>query len=342
VLFKLMFLPIVIAACWLLAAVVLRQSGARAGTVMRLAGALTIGFVGPLLAVAAYFSVHHALGIAWQTTFDIPKRIVAVFPHQAVSVLAQTVRWFGLRFAPVIALAVIGAIAWLRSKRDPLTAGLLLWLGLGVAVILLQRQSWWAYQTLLIVPPLGIFAAGGIDRLWQAATRRGWHVRQQRVAFALAAVLLFAIPIDAVIARAETLSRYGFALRWAQREQYRQDISVSYRSAYSSCRYLMQAHRTAGDIYVSGDPLIYTIAGRRQAVALNGWALTLFLPEQWRQLAVQLAAARPPYIFVSSLAANGPALIAQRSPEVTRLIATKYRAIWHDEGGTWYALSAGS
>lgn len=75
-----------------------------------------------------------------------------------------------------------------------------------------------------------------------------------------------------------------------------------------------------------------------QAVALNGWSTGLYLPDMWADLAAQLRAARPAYVFVS----NGNAeLIRDRGPGVAAVVRDLYREHHRVGGGVWYRLAAG-
>lgn len=60
--------------------------------------------------------------------------------------------------------------------------------------------------------------------------------------------------------------------------------------------------------------------------------MEMALADQWRQIATQLDAARPPYIFV----ANGEADLVSHSPEVTSLLRQAYRPFRKSQAGSWY------
>ncbi|MEW6003085.1 MAG: hypothetical protein AB1638_10620, partial [Nitrospirota bacterium] len=88
-----------------------------------------------------------------------------------------------------------------------------------------------------------------------------------------------------------------------------------------------------GNIYVFGDPLFLFLSGRNQAVAIHGWSLEFFLPDQWDFLTDQLTRAFPPYIFVSKEYLN---LIPNRSPRTAYFIDENYQLFRKSDAGIWY------
>jgi hypothetical protein len=332
--FKLMFL-LLLGPFWLtvLVAVLARRQGNPLGASARLLGPIALGLVAILLPVVAWFARTGTLGLAYETFFVYPPRVVAELPASGYGVLLDGLLWASGRFAPLLALAFLGAFLTAPRRWDLLTVNLVVWCVLGVGVILLQRRSWWGYHYLLLLPPLGILAARGLDVLWDYARALGPALTpwQRRVA-AGSVVLLFA-PALSGLAQKAVLLPLALSSDEGRRSTYLARFNADYATAVAETAFLAEPGNRPGDIYVCGSPVYYHASGRGQAVALNGWALELYLPEQWRQLARQLADARPPYVFVEAGYAD---LIPQRSPETVRFLDAHYRVLRRSAAGVWY------
>ena len=333
-LFKLMFLPILV-AFWLTALVttIRRQESPGRRSVVVVA-TIVAGVLSPLLATLAYFAWHDALGVTWWTWFDFPRLALEQIPAPSPWRLVGALEWFAARFSWMVALAVLGAVASARRRADAMAWNLIWWCGLGVVVVLAQVQSWWPYHFLLLFVPLGMLAAIGIDTLWtwirqadaSMATRGG-------AAALLAALIVLPSPTIGLVARkAVALVEARGALSSETRLRFQQDVSKGYVAVLGEVGFLREPDSLPGRIYVFGDPLYHFLSGRGQAISLNGWFMEMALADQWRQIATQLDAARPPYIFV----ANGEADLVSHSPEVTSLLRQAYRPFRKSQAGSWY------
>lgn len=87
-------------------------------------------------------------------------------------------------------------------------------------------------------------------------------------------------------------------------------------------------------IYVFGNPLVYLITERRQAIAINGWSWEAYPKENWEALPDALAAARPAYIFVDPL---NEELISENSRPVREFLDTQYALVKETGRGRLYA-----
>lgn len=237
-------------------------------------------------------------------------------------------------------IVIIGASA--GRRRGLLTLNLALW-GVGLGVIVMQRLSWWEYHYLLLIVPLGVLAAQGLDALWTRCwpePRAGNWSWRLRVVALLSLALLFSPFLLALALKSWSLARHGFAFRKEPRLAYQsvvsQDYQMSdYQTALAEVAFLSAPSSLPGKIFVGGNPVYYYLSGREPAVAANGWMLELFLPEQWEQLTGQLAQARPPYIFI---AAEYPVLISERSPATARFLEEQYRVLRQSRAGVWYVI----
>ena len=92
-----------------------------------------------------------------------------------------------------------------------------------------------------------------------------------------------------------------------------------------------------GSMYVLGDPTILYLTGQDQAVATNGWSPDIFLPEQCRALARELAATRPDHVFIST---NALATTRSRCPQGPDPLPSRYILDGRSAEGAWYRPSS--
>ncbi len=321
--FKLLFAPLLVLA-W--AAVVTAAWRDRRPA---LTAAPLVAGIGAVWAPFVMYVVRHDAGpVVWQTYFDLPPRMLRELPSTGFGVLADGLIWFTGHSAPLLALGVVGA--WRGWWRDPFVRTLVLWFAVGLVVILVQRRSWWHYQYLLVCVPVGLLAVRGVDR---AAA----HLRATGPVLAVAAVLL--LPAAGVWGRKVlALIPHRFAVTAADRRAYQFATDGATQAADRDTAFLRDPAADPGPVYVFGHPLYYLAAGRDQAAALHGWATDVYLPDMWADLADQLRAARPAYVFVS----NGNAdLIRDCGPGVAAVLRDLYREHHRAGTGVWYRLGRG-
>jgi len=335
-LFKFMFLPILL-GFWLAAfgisALVRGESPRRLA--LHAALPMAVGVLVPLLAAAAWLARAEALPLALKTFFVYPPKIFAGMPGGGTRRLLDGILWFGRGFAPLAVLAVPGILLAIRRRTEYLSLALLIWVATGFGVILLQRQSLWDYHYLLLAVPLGILAARGADDLWSRRSGTApWNARRGRVLAALALVVLCSPVVYKAAKKGLLLARHHGARREEDRAAYCGELNGNYLAAREEARAISEPGRSPGAIYVCGDPMIYHLSGRTQAVALNGWALEFYLPELWPELNRQLEAAAPPYVFIDPPYRG---LIGERSPFTLAWIESRYKPFRRSDAGTWYA-----
>jgi hypothetical protein len=334
-LFKLMFLPMLVLV-WstsLLHAVRARREplGAVAGTAVV---PLAVGALIPLAAAVAWFVRDGTLGLVVETFFVLPPRILKVWGGDPLR-LAKAMIWFGGLFAPLAVLGGWRAFRLLKTRPfanadSPLEMNLVLWCISGLAVILLQRQSWWQYHFLLLTVPLAILMLLELDERWGR-----WKNTGKVPAAAVAALVLLFVPMTLKLCKKTlSLALHRGAVGEGSRLAYRQAVSVKYRIAVEETRFLTVGDSRPGAIFVAGNPLFYFVSGRDQAVGLNGWAMELFVPEQWVELTGQLRGAKPPYIYLDE---DSNAMMRHSSRLMTDLIETDYAVLSRTpSGGVWH------
>lgn len=333
----------------------------QAGLCLSLATAVSLG-LGLLPIVQA-----GAGSIAWETFFGIPPRILSELPQAELSQLFNSMAWFRSHFLPLLVLATWGLFKTLRRGNNPIVLALLAWCLSGFAVLLLQKQAWWDYYYFLLFVPLGLLAAFGLDELdwlwhhqrYPPNLKRRWG---QAGAW-LCLSLLFVTPLQSLTRKSLWLSQeisdgsqaaistpIPEHLYRASPEYYLAQMDASLipsnvlpleaaltrNSQISNSASSIRPPGAAEQIYVMGNPLIYLLAERGQATALNGWALEFFLPEQWTVLETQLRQAQPQQLFMTSF---NEELMAARSPQTLAFITENYKLTSPGKTGNWYSLS---
>lgn len=188
--FKLILLPIV-ALFWLtlLIFLIARGDASLPKALFRTVLPVVFGLAILLAAVFAYFARHDALAVVNYTFFEYPVQAVTAFADRnRLTVLKEGLHWFITTFLPLIILLFVWALAALKGLKasnkslsgglmnrirqmDLTSVNLILWLLAGFGIVLAQRLSWWEYHYLLLLVPLGILAAKGIEALWEQAAR---------------------------------------------------------------------------------------------------------------------------------------------------------------------------
>ena len=338
--FKLLYAPVVAIVWGVLLVLLWNDWGAGGpGERWRSAAAIVLGMVIPLGVLWAVFAPVIGAHLIYQTFIIDPMRIASELPPRRLSTMLAAVRWFAEFYGGVVVLAAIGATADLRLRRRPATIAFMAWIAAGGVMFLTQRDSWWSYQLILLTVPIGVLAVLGIETVITWLSGWPWVRDPPRRQAALLAMLFAAF--GAVSLRgAENfwrLARAGFAIRPGELQVYQFALAPEYREAWYETAFLRDSSSRQGDIFVMGDPTYYLLAHRQQAIALNGWMLELYLPEQWRLLRSELKTRRPPYLFVTG---ENLRLVHERSSATEAFIGVFYRRIHHDARGDWFETRA--
>ena len=70
-----------------------------------------------------------------------------------------------------------------------------------------------------------------------------------------------------------------------------------------------------------------------EAIEISGWSAGLMPAPVWAERDRELVRSRPEFVFVE---ADLSQQVAQRSPRLTAMLATRYRTVATTPGGTWY------
>jgi hypothetical protein len=306
---KLAFLPLVVALWAVPLTLGIRRDGSRR---FRLALFLILGCAAPLAILAVHFKAAGVLNVALLTTFVDPLVIFQQLAPAYRSPFWLETGEFARAMWPLVTLAFIGMLSD-RRRPDVLSRQMAVWIVAGFALIVLQVWSFY-YKFFIVVVPMGVLSASGIDGLWSVARARGGWTK----------VLL--VGTFGVMVASSTLVGLRMRSRWFLWASENQRATASERS------FLNRADARPGPIYIFGDPRMYYYSGRDQAVSINGWSPQLLLPAEWHRLRDELDLAAPPYIMVQSTFMP----IVRKEPAMVAFISSRYRVAFTSRDGTWY------
>lgn len=334
VLFKFAFAPCVVAV-WLPPAVVAVRRKEWLKVV-----ALPLGLLLMLAVAAGHFVANGATEPAVRALFVTPRQVLAAAEPAGFDRLASSVRWFAEVYSPVLAVALAGTFVALARRGDPFVVSIGLTAVAAVPVVLVQRWSWWSYHFLLIAVPAAVLAAYTWPALVRAAEGRLSRpfTRTERWAAGVVGLTLFLPAVGhGTNAHLRLLAHRG-GITPEDRAAARAAAGRAYAEATAETAWLQSPEARPGPIFVAGDPLFHTLSGRPMCTAIHGWSLELLTPELWDELATQLKAARPVYIFVAADPHHYDRLTNARGPAVRGWLTAGYLERRRSPLGVWYEL----
>jgi hypothetical protein len=311
------------------------------GAIRSMAPPLLIGILLPVTIEVVYLAGNPGLSVAWRT-FVVHPRQAAAETVLVPSRLFDSSMWFLRTFGVLLALAIVGGWDRLRRGWDMVTASLVAWVAAGSLLVWAQTISWWEYHYLLLIVPLGLLAAQGLEALWDglAGGIPSRHHRA-RIAMGITVLLVLWAPQGAEAGRAiASMLRSPPPFRDdASLHIYQADRDQAYADGLAATSFLREPGSHGGPIYVFADPILYHLAGRDPAISLLApW----FHPtsDLWRRLRTELEAAPPPYVFVDegaleAIIGYNPTM-ADRIDSLRSWIGSRYIELRSNVGGTWY------
>lgn len=216
---------------------------------------------------------------------------------RALMAVALEYRW--LQWGPLLLIAAGGLLLWRVGPARPLRIPLLLWAAAALVIMLVQAKGY-DYHWLPLLPPLALIAAEGIDRLLDAAARRGLTRRSQIPATALIVLILAAVLLGgpwrtawAYLTGAEDRITYYNRFQGGE---------VNAGESLAVANLLRERVAPGDSLYIWGfRPEVYYLSGLNPATRfifqfplVGEW-----YPEAWREENVEvLWAALPPYVLV--------------------------------------------
>jgi hypothetical protein len=337
---KLLYLPIVVAV-WAIAALDLRRADDRrpvARTVVPVLG----GFLLPLGAGAVYAIANGIVGDVYWTFVEFPPKQRALDLRDAHR-LRLALRYVWVYFGWALPLVALALARFPRDRRHPprldrVALALTVWLVVGTGLLL--GQTWGPYQFQLLVVPLGVLAAFGVDRLLllHRDTRSPASTTARRVAWwtaALAIAVLALVPLRPLVAKTLSFVRDDATLTASGRRAFEEKYAPYYPVARRSVAFLRAPGAVAGPIHVMGQAELQYFSGRAMAGPVSGQTVEQLDGKLWRTTRDELHVAR--YLFLSDFYRD---LTRQRSPVTARQIERDFCRLDRAADGWWYANRA--
>jgi len=327
---KLIYLAIPAGFALLLTVELLRRRVLSRTLALRMIVFALLGLAVVWLPIIGYFAHHGALPELVWTTFGYPAEALQEVPVPAGERLRSSFGWMLGAFLPFSPLILLG-LATLRKPRRPLLAyGILVYLLLGIALIVVQRTSWWEYHQTLLFPPLGLLATLGLDRLISALH----HARRRPYLIAMAAIIFSALPLLTLLKHSYgTVTNLISALRTDSEASLSIRLDQKYQEMWEKTGFIRMSGRP-GSVYVFGDQRYVLLANRPQAIPVHGHAWVHLPKRMWQRLPSELMAAEPAYVFLSD---SNKKLLRDRSPELLRYLQNHYRPVRRAPTGRWLA-----
>ena len=297
-------------------------------------GVALAGLVATLTALATVFVAAGAGRGLFEVYVSYPRSAAVEVPAdlQGLARLRLPLEWYVRTFAPWLVLATACLFALPRLRREAFALAHLAWGLTALLVMALEARTSWPFHFLYFVVPVGVLAIFGVDAV---AERLGSRLAPER---RLTAVLALALPVLALApAVVRTWSDHARAVArqvqsdgWSDFDAYRLERSERYRLARRASAPLRREDALPGPVFAFGNPLFFTLSGRRQALVRNGWGYEVALERHWQELPAELAARRPAYVYLDAL--HEP-LVRERSPATFAHLDRHYVEERRDEHG---------
>jgi Dolichyl-phosphate-mannose-protein mannosyltransferase len=249
---------------------------------VRVLVAFAVGTAVPLLAVAALYAAHNALGdlLNWNWTYN----------RQYTSRMTLSARVDALKLYPadllVIGLSAVASLVWLRvrGRRDPLAVTLVTWGAGGVAAALLGGYGYAHYYAPMMVPAAALLVM---------PVRGTWSPRMRALAASVA--VLAVAPFLVELARSIGQTPQTLAMR-----SYGDNARVW--SDYAPVGRLLRARSSPGDrLYVAVDESgFYWQAGLEPATRLLYDSPLLLRPQMTGEMTHDLCTRPPRFVVLPS------------------------------------------
>ncbi|MFI7586539.1 hypothetical protein ACIB24_05635 [Spongisporangium articulatum] len=283
------------------------------------------------VAVAALLAAQGVLGMALRTTFELPGQVAGVAALHEPQSLPELPRALKNMFPVLGPLAVLGLLTARRGGRLPLALALA---GAGALELALgMTQIWTTYRWLMLSAPVGLLAVFGSEALlgWFDA-RPGRRTLALRLGVGLVAAGL-TLPILRPAFALATAPDQRWGLDPASRIRRGEDAGALTRPVAASA--LVAGKVAPGErVYVFGDARIQVLTRTRLGLPVAGLTMHFMPPPVWDELARELAASPPRFVYVGardwSYERRGP------GRAVFDYLDEHYRVVAENAEGTWY------
>ena len=233
-----------------------------------------------------------------RVSFVYPFSVLTADSAAPISRLLGSLLWL---LATSFPLAILAAVSLFRSASPGARAVkliLIVWLVAALFVMLIQRNSWWAYHTTLLKPPLLML---GLIVLAQLAARADWWPECPTLKLAGGSLcLLFALaaaPAYSQLQRKLDLA-FVFTISYEDQQRYLNALAPGYPAVQRQSQW-SRAQR-ASSLCVIGDPAVLFFAGKQCPVSVATWSGAALSKEMWRRMATEFSLTRPELVYVAT------------------------------------------
>jgi hypothetical protein len=245
--------------------------------------------------------------------------------------LVRSLNWYAACLGPWLVFAMLSLPRVFHRDEPALTRQMFAWIVLGGFSILMQMNSFWHYHFLLLFVPSAILAARGIDllllRLSSLQTTKPLRAAVLSLFLVLPAMGAIVFQFDAQVLNFYQMVFSGERIGL---EGYRRAVGVNYGWVARK----FESLRVAGGgepIYVFGNPLIYLVAQRKQALPIHGWSWEVYPEQLWAELPRQLEVARPAYVFLARYYRRIFPQTPPFGPQVIDYLDRNYHVLWDED-----------
>lgn len=278
------------------------------------AASMIAAFLAPIVAAAAWFGHHGAIGDLVDVHLLYTSQIYSGLGSLSLGTRVRGVvefLWLGKVVVVAIPPVVLGAVVlWQEHRRVALVV--LTWVALVVAFVALQNR-FSPYQWLPLGPPLAILGGVGFDSLFRRTETGGLRPKGPANRAHLLGVLVLGVIVFHASFRPAffTAQWLAFLAGQSSKDQYYSRLSqggwVVPVDAMNAARYVQARTDQDDRVAVWGyDAGILFMAGRKSPSRLGGWSGPLVLGQgtaiherYWREYLRDLRAAPPKYFVVN-------------------------------------------
>jgi hypothetical protein len=299
----------------------------------------------PPLAIALWFALGGELSLLVNALLVFPAQVAASLGGaDRLGVLSMGVRGFAVRAAPLLALAPIGLYRLFTLRGSTLGGrpssvvvflrwGLIAWMVAAAVDVLMQVMSWWDYQWMLVLFPLGFLSAVAMDWLVVLLGQPGRR-RVMAIGAVLVALLATRATGSEIVRIARTFPERLGAIQAADPLPYQRSVSPGFDALVVDANYLRLQTAQKGPIFVFGPVILYQLTGRPPASAMPSY-INQLTPGVAEQLMRDFRRSPPAYIYLDGVIRD---LVLSRVLGLQDLLQQNYRLDYQSDRGAWYGL----
>ena len=262
---------------------------------------LLLGFIVATIPFILYVYRNNIVDLVYNTFFVAPFEVISDVQQKSPIVFFENLVKFSVKTFPLFIFSSLVIIQNFR-KRSELLSMLTIFIFTGTYIIYMQKFSYWSYQYMILLFPIGILTLIFFDNFYKS----GFYdvvTRKLQPGMKFFSVLFFLIILFGVqeyfFAKKTKVFLNYFPLKETSRTNYKDNYNLNYESNVEAAKYVKNK-KDSFNIFVCGSPMIYYLSNRKQAIPSNGWALELFSEKRWLILKKEISQNKPQYIYISN------------------------------------------